>query len=84
MTGYAAVRMPVGMMPVGEKPENYSFNSIRYVFFARRRERLSPQRWLITLFRIGEISSCSGIMTTGRAYVNATIMRKQGLAYNNF
>ena len=41
-TGCVAELMPVDMIPAGEKPENYSFNSIHYVFFAKRKERLSP------------------------------------------
>ena len=69
--------MPVGMIPAGERPENFFFSSIHYAFFAGQRVRSFPRPWWIISSRIVEISGCSGIRTTGRRFAKDAMIRKR-------
>ena len=74
--------MSVDMIPADEKPENFSFSSIRCVLSARQRARSFLQRWWIIASRTGATSDCSGIRATGKAFVLDAITKKQDADYN--
>ena len=76
--------MPVDMIPVGEKPESFSSSSILYVFFAKRKERLSLQPWWITSSRTEETSDCSGMKATGNRSARDAMTRRLEAEDNHF
>ena len=71
-----AVPPPGDIMPAGVKPGRFSRSNIRSALSVRRRERSFRQPSWITSFHIREISGCSGIRQTGKAYANPATTEK--------